>query len=171
MELEAEEALKQFQVDHAVQDELYFHDHELQRTVLKESKWKQDPLYFTKIRVSIIALLKILLHAKSGGALEVMGSLMGRVLGNEMIIMDAFELPVEGTETRVSAQNEGYEYMSQYINHSEQVGRQENAIGWYHSHPGYGCWLSGIDVGTQKLNQLYSEPFVALVVHFYLIVG
>jgi hypothetical protein len=22
-------------------------------------------------------------------------------------------------------------------------------VGWYHSHPGYGCWLSGIDVGTQ----------------------
>ena len=34
-----------------------------------------------------------------------------------------------------------------------QVGREENAIGWYHSHPGYGCWLSGIDVSTQMLNQ------------------
>ena len=34
-----------------------------------------------------------------------------------------------------------------------QVGRLENAIGWYHSHPGYGCWLSGIDVSTQMLNQ------------------
>ena len=34
-----------------------------------------------------------------------------------------------------------------------QVGRMENAIGWYHSHPGYGCWLSGIDVSTQMLNQ------------------
>lgn len=40
----------------------------------------------------------------------------------------------------------------------------ENAIGWYHSHPGYGCWLSGIDVSTQMLNQNYQEPFVAIVV-------
>lgn len=43
-------------------------------------------------------------------------------------------------------------------------GRLENAIGWYHSHPGYGCWLSGIDVSTQMLNQNFQEPFVAIVV-------
>ena len=36
-----------------------------------------------------------------------------------------------------------------------KVGRHENAIGWYHSHPGYGCWLSGIDVSTQMLNQSF----------------
>lgn len=41
----------------------------------------------------------------------------------------------------------------------------ENAIGWYHSHPGYGCWLSGIDVSTQMLNQQFQEPFVAVVVN------
>lgn len=40
----------------------------------------------------------------------------------------------------------------------------ENAIGWYHSHPGYGCWLSGIDVSTQMMNQNFQEPFVAIVV-------
>lgn len=45
-----------------------------------------------------------------------------------------------------------------------QVGREENAIGWYHSHPGYGCWLSGIDVSTQMTNQSYQEPFVAIVI-------
>ncbi|KAJ7411974.1 hypothetical protein WISP_99740 [Willisornis vidua] len=45
-----------------------------------------------------------------------------------------------------------------------QVGRLENAIGWYHSHPGYGCWLSGIDVSTQMLNQQFQEPFVAVVI-------
>lgn len=40
----------------------------------------------------------------------------------------------------------------------------ENAIGWYHSHPGYGCWLSGIDVNTQLNNQKFQDPFVAVVV-------
>ena len=40
----------------------------------------------------------------------------------------------------------------------------ENAIGWYHSHPGYGCWLSGIDVNTQMQNQKFQDPFVAVVV-------
>ena len=47
---------------------------------------------------------------------------------------------------------------------SLQVGRLENAIGWYHSHPGYGCWLSGIDVSTQMLNQNFQDPFVAIVI-------
>ena len=33
--------------------------------------------------------------------------------------------------------NDGrYEYMTQYIESAKQVGRLENAIGWYHSHPG-----------------------------------
>jgi COP9 signalosome complex subunit 5 len=50
------------------------------------------------------------------------------------------------------------------------VGRLENAIGWYHSHPGYGCWLSGIDVNTQMNNQKFTDPFVAVVVRHYLVV-
>ena len=29
---------------------------------------------------------------------------------------------------------------------------------------GYGCWLSGIDVDTQMLNQQFQEPFVAIVI-------
>lgn len=78
--------------------------------------------------------------------------------------MDAFALPVEGTETRVNAQSQAYEYMSAYIESAKEVSRLENAIGWYHSHPGYGCWLSGIDVSTQMLNQTYQEPFVAIVI-------
>jgi COP9 signalosome complex subunit 5 len=44
------------------------------------------------------------------------------------------------------------------------VGRRENIVGWYHSHPGYGCWLSGIDCSTQMLNQQYQEPWLAVVV-------
>ena len=46
----------------------------------------------------------------------------------------------------------------------KQTGRPEIVVGWYHSHPGYGCWLSGIDVSTQMLNQNFQEPFVAIVV-------
>ncbi|PWA62629.1 COP9 signalosome 5A [Artemisia annua] len=44
------------------------------------------------------------------------------------------------------------------------TGRLENVVGWYHSHPGYGCWLSGIDVSTKMLNQQYQEPFLAVVI-------
>ncbi|KAJ7406036.1 COP9 signalosome complex subunit 5 [Pitangus sulphuratus] len=106
----------------------------------------------------------MVMHARSGGNLEVMGLMLGKVDGETMIIMDSFALPVEGTETRVNAQAAAYEYMAAYIENAKQVGRLENAIGWYHSHPGYGCWLSGIDVSTQMLNQQFQEPFVAVVI-------
>lgn len=37
-------------------------------------------------------------------------------------------------------------------------------MGWYHSHPSFGCWLSGIDVNTQERYQNNADPFLAIVV-------
>ena len=51
------------------------------------------------------------MHAKSGGNLEIMGLLQGKIMGDTFVVIDAFALPVEGTETRVNAQAEAYEYM------------------------------------------------------------
>lgn len=106
----------------------------------------------------------MVMHARSGGSLEIMGLMQGYVQGNEIVVTDAFRLPVEGTETRVNAQDEANEYMVQYLQRARDVGQLENAVGWYHSHPGYGCWLSGIDVSTQMTQQTYSDPFVAVVI-------
>lgn len=61
------------------------------------------------------------MHARSGGSIEVMGVMQGKIQGNTIIIMDAFALPVEGTETRVNAQAEGYEYMVQYMTKIKEV--------------------------------------------------
>lgn len=126
--------------------------------------WKEDPNYFTDVRISALALLKMTMHARSGGSIEIMGLMVGYVSGKSFIITDAFRLPVEATETRVNAHEEAYEYMATFPQFSRQVDRQENLIGWYHSHPGYGCWLSGIDVGTQKTWQQGYTPFVAVVI-------
>ncbi|KAF4530742.1 hypothetical protein B566_EDAN007963 [Ephemera danica] len=145
-------------------DEIYRYDKKLQQDILSAKPWEKDPHFFKDIRISALALLKMVMHARSGGSLEVMGLLLGKVDGNTMVVMDSFALPVEGTETRVNAQAQAYEYMTDYIEAAKQVGRLENAIGWYHSHPGYGCWLSGIDVSTQMLNQNFQEPFVAIVI-------
>lgn len=37
-------------------------------------------------------------------------------------------------------------------------------VGWYHSHPSYGCWLSGIDVDTANRFQKSNDPFISIVV-------
>lgn len=78
--------------------------------------------------------------------------------------MDTFALPVLATETRVNAGAEANEYMCSHQDACERVNRPENICGWYHSHPGYGCYLSGIDVGTQMLYQKHQEPFCAIVI-------
>lgn len=37
-------------------------------------------------------------------------------------------------------------------------------VGWYHSHPGFGCWLSSIDVSTQQSFEKVGARSVAIVV-------
>ncbi|KAJ3906148.1 COP9 signalosome complex subunit 5 [Lentinula edodes] len=77
-------------------------------------------------------------HTKSWGMLQ------GKVVGTSLVILDSFALPVRGTETR--------------------AGRPEDLVDWYHSHPGNGRWLSGIDVSTRLNDQKHTDPFVAVVV-------
>lgn len=67
------------------------------------------------MRISALALLKMTMHASSGGNIEVMGLMRGRVTGDTFLVLDAFPLPVEGTETRVNAQSEAYEYMVDFL--------------------------------------------------------
>jgi len=148
-----------------VNDEALFkYDGDEQKKIRDVKPWERDVNYFKEVKISTIALFKMLTHTQGGGNIEVMGLLQGKVQDNALVVMDCFALPVEGTETRVNAQAQAYEYMTNYTEGCEAVNRPEKVIGWYHSHPGYGCWLSGIDVGTQSLNQQYQEPFVAIVV-------
>lgn len=62
------------------------------------------------------------IHARSGVPYEIMGLMQGKVMGDTLVIMDSFALPVQGTETRVNAANEANEYMVQYLTESERVG-------------------------------------------------
>src|ERR1700761_2095633 len=140
-------------------------DPEAYKALQSSAPWKKDPNYFTHVRISALALLKMTTHARSGGNIEIMGLMIGYVSGRSLVITDAFRLPVEGTETRVNAHADADEYMVNFgIASREGGGQLENAVGWYHSHPGYGCWLSGIDVHTQKTHQMVNDPFVAVVI-------
>ncbi|CEP64640.1 COP9 signalosome catalytic subunit RRI1 LALA0_S12e03532g [Lachancea lanzarotensis] len=130
-----------------------------------DEPWKDEGLYFKKVLLSKQASYKILQHAVNGKDAEIMGMLVGTVQTRNVVVYDSYALPVEGTETRVNAQLESYEYMVQYMNEVYDSRPEKfHIVGWYHSHPGYGCWLSGIDVQTQELNQTYQDPYVAVVV-------
>lgn len=145
-------------------DAYYKYDADTDANFKAEQPWKTLPNYFRSVRISAVALMKMTMHARSGGHLEVMGLMQGYVMQETFIVTDAFRLPVEGTETRVNAQDEANEYIVEYLDLCRKQGRAENVVGWYHSHPGYGCWLSGIDVDTQSMQQSWSDPFLAIVI-------
>ena len=168
---QAQLARKTFELENDIHlaDKIYAFDNAEQQRCIAQRPWEQDPKYFKHVKISALALVKMVMHARSGGTIEVMGLMQGKIDVNDargptIIVMDSFTLPVEGTETRVNAQADAYEYMVEYQSLSRQGGRLDNVIGWYHSHPGYGCWLSGIDCSTQMLNQQYQEPWLAIVI-------
>ncbi|KAI9505622.1 Mov34/MPN/PAD-1 family protein [Coemansia spiralis] len=154
----ADTALKLFEAENNIvplskgDESIYYFDENFQTQQTSERPWNNNIYYYRKVEISSIALVKMVMHARSGGDLEVMGLMLGKVVGQTMV------------RDRVNAQQEAYEYMVQYLEQSQASGRREPVIGWYHSHPGYGCWLSGIDVATQMLNQRYQEPFLAVVI-------
>lgn len=145
-------------------DALYKYSATDQKAITNNRPWRSDVHHFKHVRISAVALLKMVMHARSGGSIEVMGLMIGYVEHEAFIVTDAVRLPVEGTETRVNAHNEADEYIVKYLEESRKAGRMENAVGWYHSHPGYGCWLSGIDVTTQSTHQTFEDPFLAVVI-------
>eukprot|EP00967_Tisochrysis_lutea_P121094 scaffold199232_cov40-Tisochrysis_lutea.AAC.2 len=167
----AENALKRFELENDVRevDAVYRYDNAQQQQWLAAKPWTCDPKYFKHVRISALALVKMVMHTRGGGNIEVMGLMQGKIdpedsRGPTLIVLDAFALPVEGTETRVNAQADAYEYMVAFQQLAREAGRLENVVGWYHSHPGYGCWMSGIDCSTQMLNQQFQEPWLAVVI-------
>ncbi|GBP93319.1 COP9 signalosome complex subunit 5 [Eumeta japonica] len=54
-------------------DEIFRYDAEQQRQILDAKPWEKDPHYFKDIKISALSLLKMVMHARSGGTLEIMG--------------------------------------------------------------------------------------------------
>jgi len=144
-------------------DEIFTFDEAKHLELLEKKPWMKDPVYFKHVKMSAVALLKMVMHACAGGTQEIMGLMLGKVVGDTIVVLDSFSLPVVGTETRVNAGSEADGYMIDYTEMNSLLGRKDKLAGWYHSHPGYGCWLSGIDVMTQDIQQ-QQGPLIAVVV-------
>lgn len=99
------------------------------------------------MQISSLALLKMLLHGRAGVPLEVMGLMIGEQIDDYTIrVTDVFSMPQTATGQSVEAVDP--EYQVHMLDKLKVVGRHENVVGWYHSHPGFGCWLSSEDVMT-----------------------
>lgn len=113
------------------------------------------------VRVYPLALAKILKHCASFSGIEVAGVLIGRLTGNIIEISDSDTGPQIGTSGHVKLSPTVAPLIAEKI---ERQGRGEYIVGWYHSHPGFGCFLSHIDVETQVGLQRMFPQCVALVV-------
>lgn len=115
------------------------------------------------IQISSLSLLKMLIHGRAGVPLEVMGLMIGEFIDEYTVrVVDVFSMPQTATGQSVEAIDP--EYQAQMLSFLELVGRKEKVVGWYHSHPGFGCWLSSEDIQTARSYEQLTSRSVSVVV-------
>merc|ERR1712125_223669 len=115
------------------------------------------------IHISSLSLLKMLKHGRAGVPFEVMGLMLGEFVDDyTVVVKDVFAMPQSGTGVSVEAVDPVFQM--KMLEMLKQTGRPEMVVGWYHSHPGFGCWLSGVDMNTQSSFEALNARAVALVV-------
>ncbi|KAI3404545.1 RPN11 [Candida oxycetoniae] len=115
------------------------------------------------VYVSSLALLKMLKHGRAGVPMEVMGLMLGEFVDDFTIhVHDVFAMPQSGTGVSVEAVDDVFQ--TKMMDMLRQTGRDQMVVGWYHSHPGFGCWLSSVDVNTQQSFEQLNKRAVAVVI-------
>lgn len=115
------------------------------------------------VHISSLALLKMLKHGRAGVPMEVMGLMLGEFVDDYTVrVIDVFAMPQSGTGVSVEAVDPVFQ--TKMLDMLKQTGRPEMVVGWYHSHPGFGCWLSGVDINTQQSFESLNNRAVAVVV-------
>ncbi len=106
-------------------------------------------------------LERVMLQAKENPDREVIGVLIGRMDDGVLSVEDAVTGEMESEATRATMSTETIAKIADDILNKKIKG---NVVGWYHSHPGLGVYMSEIDVATQAKLQQFSPYIVALVV-------
>jgi len=113
--------------------------------------------------ISSLALLKMLKHGRAGVPMEVMGLMLGEFVDEYTIsVVDVFAMPQSGTGVSVEAVDPVFQ--TKMLDMLKQTNRAQMVVGWYHSHPGFGPWLSGVDVQTQQSFEALNKRAVAVVI-------
>ncbi|KAK6344616.1 multicatalytic endopeptidase [Orbilia javanica] len=115
------------------------------------------------VYISSLALLKMLRHGRAGVPMEVMGLMLGEFVDDYTVrVVDVFAMPQSGTGVSVEAVDPVFQ--TKMMDMLRQTGRHETVVGWYHSHPGFGCWLSSVDINTQQSFEQLTPRAVAVVI-------
>merc|ERR1712112_451384 len=123
-----------------------------------------------QVYISSLALLKMLKHGRAGVPMEVMGLMLGEFVDDYTVrVIDVFAMPQSGTGVSVEAVDPVFQ--AKMLDMLKQTGRPEMVVGWYHSHPGFGCWLSGVDINTQQSFEALSDRAVAVVIDAFRLIN
>lgn len=115
------------------------------------------------VQISSLALIKMLKHGRSGVPMEVMGLMLGEFVDEYTVkVVDVFAMPQTGTGVTVEAVDPVFQ--TKMMDILKATGRHETVVGWYHSHPGFGCWLSSTDISTQQSFEKLCKRAVAVVI-------
>jgi proteasome lid subunit RPN8/RPN11 len=126
----------------------------------KDTNDKQFELYIPKKCMD-----KINKHCQdfANRRLEVMGFLVGDVYyHNELtfaLVKDVISSELRATKISVRFEKDGFSGLFEKL---ENLNYDYIIVGWYHSHPGLGCFLSSKDIDTQK--RMFNKPFHSALV-------
>lgn len=108
---------------------------------------------------------KIIAHCKAHAEehLEVMGLLVGDVFAWDSesftLVKDAVTTDLEATNISVRFDSAGFEGLFGQL---DRLKYDYVLVGWYHSHPGLGCFMSQTDITTQR--RMFNSPFHSALV-------
>ncbi|UCG01497.1 MAG: Mov34/MPN/PAD-1 family protein [Candidatus Heimdallarchaeota archaeon] len=113
----------------------------------------------SRVKIHLKAYIKLALHAlkyanpdvPQNNWIEVIGLLTGHIESNDtplacLVIEDAFPI---GHGTNVNTQINDPQSMVRVYNEIKSHNKNQLILGWYHSHPSYGAFMSQTDYETQ----------------------
>ena len=113
-----------------------------------------------EVEISPLAFSRVIDWTSSNTEREVGGYLVGIVDNGKVKIIDTTYAVKNSTPTHVSIDE-----MAQFqiIKEIEKRDGKETIVGFWHTHPSMGLFLSGTDIATQKIYQALLPEAVALV--------
>ncbi len=121
-------------------------------SALHDMQVRVRPVKGVGLFVSDSAVVKMLDHADCGYSegKEVMGLMIGCIFkddeGQYSEINDVVTAGLDADDVSVRFERTAFEELFDAIDKSSG----DMILGWYHSHPGYGCYLSDTDIRTHQ---------------------
>jgi proteasome lid subunit RPN8/RPN11 len=114
-----------------------------------DTEYRERSVKGVRLFVSEAAMNDMIHHCESGGGNEVMGLMVGRAYkdghGTYVTVVRVITSGLVSDSVSVRFDQED---MSELFDAIDGLGDDETVTGWYHSHPGLGCFMSETDVRT-----------------------